>query len=382
VNLYLNLLKVINLFNSVLTKLSVDIIKKFYSEGDEIEIIELLNLCFREWKQYKDPLNYWKWKWLDVPNGATIVIVKKDEKIIAVSHRMYPYVKVGDSELMSGYGDDFATHPDYRVKGLFKELQNFTEAEGEKRGCKLIVSVNSNPITIKNNIKRGRLLLPYKIEHMVLIKDVRLHFQKAGIKHSKIFYLIFSILKILNKISSKFSSFNSNVQDIGVVSRSSHFDDRYDVFWNKIKGSYKLINVKDKQFLNWRYADKRGGNYLIYEVADGSELLGYTILEVRDKEGYKSGNIMELLSLPGREDVLITLINALKAEIPGLGINSLNFKTTSKSASKLLESLGLIRMPYTKDFQAMYGFFESDVEKDAFLSARSDEIYFGYGNYF
>jgi hypothetical protein len=69
-------------------------------------------------------------------------------------------------------------------------------------------------------------------------------------------------------------------------------------------------------------------------------------------------------------------------EMRDLGVNILNFKTTSNEVIKLLEGVGFIRMPYTKDFQAMYTFLNADAAKKHFLAAGSDEIYFGYGNYF
>jgi hypothetical protein len=104
------------------------------------------------------------------------------------------------------------------------------------------------------------------------------------------------------------------------------------------------------------------------------------VLEIREKGGYKTGYILELLSLKNREDVIVSLLKNLKNL--NLDINIINLKTTSKKLMRLLEKLGYIKMPFTKEFQAMYKFIDSDKEKQIFLTAKPDEINWGYGDYF
>jgi N-acetylglutamate synthase-like GNAT family acetyltransferase len=362
--------------------MSSEVLKKFYSEGDEYDIINLLKLCFDEWKRNKDPLNYWKWKWIDAPGGFNIIVSKQNEKIVAVTHIIYLENKIGDSILKTSYSDDLATHPDFRGKGLYKELRDLIDNEEPKKGSKIIFSVNTNPITIKTNLKRGRSILPHKIEHMVLINNPSLHFKKINIKYNFLYSTSFKFLKLLNNLSNIFKSVKYGNNNAYQIKQITNFDNKYDIFWDNIKKDYLIISVKNSRFLNWRYSDKRGGDYRIYEIFEKNNVLGFTVLEIRDNNGYKTGYILELLSLKNREDVINAVIQHLKNEMLKLDINILNLLTTNKKMIKLLEQFGFIKMPFTKELKAMYKFIDSDTEKQIFLTAQPDEIYWGYGNYF
>ncbi len=353
-----------------------------YSEGDEYDIINLLKICFKEWNLYEDPINYWKWKWIDAPGGYNIIFIKQDEKIVAITHIMYLKTKVGNSILKTSYSDDLATHPDYRGKGLYKELRDLIDNEEPSKGSKIIFSINTHPATIYSNLKRGRVVIPYKIEQMTLIKKTYLHFKKLNLNHSTLYSIGFSLFKLLNIIRNIFKGFKHDINNNYRINKITHFDNKYDDFWDIIKEDYLLIGLKNSEFLNWRYSDIRGGNHKIYEISDNDKILGFMILEIRDNNGYKTGYILELLSLKDREDVIIHLLENLKKEMLELEINTINFKTTSKKMIKLLDKFGFIKMPFTKEFQAMYKFIDSDEEKIIFLTAQPDEIYWGYGNYF
>lgn len=353
-----------------------------YSEGDEYEIVDLLKLSFNEWNQYKDPLNYWKWKWINAPNGYNIVYIKLDDKIVAITHIMYIETKVGNSILKTSYSDDLATHPDYRGRGLYKKLRDLIDNGEPKKGSKIIFSINTHPATIYSNLKRGRSIIPYKIEQMSLINNPHLHFKKINSNHIIIYSIGFNVIKILNKFINMLQSLKYDSREKYKIIQINKFDHRYDEFWNKIKDNYSLIGVKNSKYLNWRYADERGGVYKIYEISENDNILGFMVLQIRDNDEYKTGYIIELLSLKTRDDVLIDLLDNIKKEMKKIDINTINYKTTSTKMIKLVEKFGFIKMPFTKEFQAMYKFIDSDQEKEIFLKAEPDEIYWGYGDYF
>ena len=57
---------------------------------------------------------------------------------------MYLETKIGSSILKTSYSDDLATHPDYRGKGLYRELRDLIDNEEPKRGSKIIFSIRMN----------------------------------------------------------------------------------------------------------------------------------------------------------------------------------------------------------------------------------------------
>ncbi len=55
------------------------------------------------------------------------------------------------------------------------------------------------------------------------------------------------------------------------------------------------------EYLNWRYSDRRGGDYILKEAIEGERALGYVVLRVNGyQEKYPVGYIVDLLALPGR----------------------------------------------------------------------------------
>ncbi|MCX6653666.1 MAG: GNAT family N-acetyltransferase, partial [Candidatus Bathyarchaeota archaeon] len=103
------------------------------------------------------------------------------------------------------------------------------------------------------------------------------------------------------------------------------FDEKINTFWNKIKDQYNFIVVKDKNYLNWRYCDLRGGDYEIRVVEENENILGYIVLRInRIKNEYPLGYIMEILTLPEHRDVAELLIKDAAHYFEKRSINSIH----------------------------------------------------------
>lgn len=61
--------------------------------------------------------------------------------------------------------------------------------------------------------------------------------------------------------------------------------------------------------MNWRYFDPRAGDYRVMYALEGEKLIGYSVLRVnRFVAGYPIGYVVDLLALPGRLDVVDSLL--------------------------------------------------------------------------
>ncbi len=85
------------------------------------------------------------------------------------------------------------------------------------------------------------------------------------------------------------------------------FDHRIDIFWNKIKKHYNFIIERDRRYLNYRYCDPRSGKYVIFGLFEKHEMIGYIVLGEKGV-GDKVGKILDLITLPSREDAIDYLI--------------------------------------------------------------------------
>jgi hypothetical protein len=94
------------------------------------------------------------------------------------------------------------------------------------------------------------------------------------------------------------------------VEEVERFDERVNLFWDEVRDHHDFIVQRDMKYLNWRYCDPRPGSYTIKQVRDGERVLGYCVLstEERAHSNYRTGQVVDLLALPGRLDVVNVLV--------------------------------------------------------------------------
>jgi hypothetical protein len=92
------------------------------------------------------------------------------------------------------------------------------------------------------------------------------------------------------------------------VNRVSSFDNDIDEFWTKVSHNARIMGVRDRKYLNWRYVDRPGYDYAIYLARRQQEILGYIVMCHREEDLVR-GYILDLLTLPGQESIAELLIN-------------------------------------------------------------------------
>jgi len=99
------------------------------------------------------------------------------------------------------------------------------------------------------------------------------------------------------------------------MKRVERFDGRFDSFWNRIKGDYPIMVVRDSSYLNWRYADVPHRDYTVFslENAATTEILGFIVLGQEEKD-FTVGQILDIVTpRTGHEAVTRALVGqALK----------------------------------------------------------------------
>ncbi len=99
----------------------------------------------------------------------------------------------------------------------------------------------------------------------------------------------------------------------GVRPRVSHlplatvdrFDGRFDTFAPTASRPFDFVVARSRAYLNWRYADTRGGRFRIRVASAGDAIQGYAVTARTGDRGV----IADLLTLPGRLDVAHALVD-------------------------------------------------------------------------
>lgn len=352
-----------------------EFIARHYQPGDEQGIVNLLQLGLENWAKREAPVDYWKWRYCDTPIKYLISLVISDDMIVGVNHNYINYLKMGTTNVLTYFTEDVVTHPKYRGMGIYSKIVDLNTEYFEKNEFKFGYWLSSNPIIIKDNIKRMRKTFPHPISYMVRIKDIGLHLQKRPEKHKSMLRLGYSALTTLNKIENTITAQHEPIGDYS-IEEVKNFDERIDVFWDNVRGSYDFIFENNHEVLNWRYRDPRGGDFVVMEAVKDGVVLGFIALKLTRLDSYLEGFVMDLLALPGRLDVVYVLLREGCDYFDRLGVNAVYYMVVDghpyQEISKKLEFVDSRRKPNigchvydTKSFEVL-------------RSSSPDRIYLGY----
>jgi GNAT superfamily N-acetyltransferase len=354
---------------------------RLYRPGDEEEIVEILKISFPEWRDAESPHDHWRWKYLDNPYGSDIMVADWDGKIVGVQHKQNLGIKI-DEKIISSYADDEAVHPDYRRKGIFKNMLNYAEEHLKKKKIAFNFGISIHEATLKISLREGYTLFPFSFSHMIQIFDVKTHFRMRPTKNNLIAIYGFSLLKLLNRIKNivKETKITSEI----TIKDVSEFDERFNTFWQNTKNGYNFIIEKNWEYLNWRYCDPRSnlkGRYFIKQAEQDGEILGFIVLEVREKDDYSEGYVMDLLALPDRRDVVRRFVEEATMFFRESDINVVHYRVVKNHFYQaLFNEQGFIATP-SKIYLSLKFFFNKEKMK-IIKNSQPSQIHFNYGDYY
>jgi hypothetical protein len=272
-----------------------------YRLGDEEEIVQLLQLGFDGWPNFDincAPLEHWKWKYLDNPlKMNTIVVAKNNNKILGCGHEYSVKIKIGKRSILCHYACDLTVHPDFRRMGLMKMLRGKKKELRERYNVRLTYRVTSNPIVIKNWDKIRRPRIPQTVINLVRICDIDKQMKSMPVTNAFFKKLGFQISKLLNDLGNTVRRTYSLKQELNII-QVDRFDDRIERFWEEVSKYYDFIVERHRDYLNWRYCDDRAGAFVVKQVEEDSEILGYSVLKInKSRIIYPVGYIVDMLAL-------------------------------------------------------------------------------------
>src|SRR4030042_1978794 len=271
---------------------------RIYQEDDEYEILDLLELVFGQWPGYDikcDPIDHWRWKYLENPvNKGLISLCLDNDKIIGCFHSVPMNIKIGDNIYKCTTGTDLAVHPDYRRMGIYGKMKTLLYEVEKKENISFHFGVSGNPILIENSKRIGQRYFPYETYKYVKIKEMNEHIKNwDDVSATKIFG--YSTLYTLNIIKRSYSKIDVNsYYDIINI---DHFSESINEFWDKVNKEYDFIVERRKEYLNWRYTSPNCSSYKILVAYDHNNIKGYIVLKIdRSKPIYPVGFIVDLLT--------------------------------------------------------------------------------------
>lgn len=314
-----------------------------YKEGDEKQIIQLLDLVFRNIESEKLEEKYWRWEFIDGPFGdAKIWVAEDDDKIVGHYAAIPMRVKV-DKEIITGaIVVDVMTHPDYRYQGMFASLGERATKDAGMEGLHFFMGYPTRKNVIPGHLKVGWFIvgsIPVLVKPLILDNIIRRYIKNK---------ILHRMAKSLANIALKVFFRTKKIEDVVGVSihAVSSFDEQVDDFWQKTSNSYRFIGVRDKKFLNWKFVDNPYRKYKIFIAKKDEKIIGYIVLRVVRKSGINGVLIVDMLTLPDYINVSAQLIDTAIDYCNDNGIDVIGCLMPKNTLYfKILKKKGFIKTP-------------------------------------
>jgi hypothetical protein len=253
---------------------------RFFEPGDEEKVVGMLAAAFGTWPRGEiavSPAEHLRWKLSSHPAAGPLCVVTEDEgRIVGWQGYWLQNVKLDDRELLSRQAVDFAVDPEYQRMGIKLAMREKAQVNNPRRNFALHFGpASGHPALMHMGRKSGsaaRSLLAQRVEARVLQVG---YFARGG-----------------------------DAPRAWAVRDVSEFDERIDVLWELASKPFRLIVARRAAYLNWRYADPRGGRYSIKIAEQGERVLGYVVSRMSHGRGF----LTDLFTLPGRIDVVRSLV--------------------------------------------------------------------------
>lgn len=102
------------------------------------------------------------------------------------------------------------------------------------------------------------------------------------------------------------------------------FDERYDRLWERVRDQYRVMLIRDRRHLHWRFVENPSGPFRIYEATERGELVGYAVSRLWTHAQAEVSTIIDMVD-GKRPAVAEALIAQAAADAARLGKDFLRF---------------------------------------------------------
>ena len=269
-----------------------NIVIETYKDGDEIGINNLFNTIFKQNRDLKE----WEWKFMKSPISSRpfIILAKDGEKIVGEYSCIAYYLKYRDKIVRNVEPVDNMVDEDYRggAKGI--QVQMFLKLEEALRNNGIDVGFG---FPNREAYIVGKRFLKYvdliKIENFFKRLSWRL-----ALKSRVNIPLLIDFVGWMSRFMIRFSIAVTKKPIRGIQYRWVRaFDERIDLFWEKISEQYSIMVKRDFRYLNWRYCKKPRNDYHILQAEKDGDIVGIIIVKYEDRGDARIGFIMECIAI-------------------------------------------------------------------------------------
>jgi len=282
-------------------------------KDDWPQIVELLLEVFRRWPAFEldvSPLEHLRWKMRSDPLAARHQWVTEiDGRIVATLLRIVRRVRIKRRDYLLRDNVDVAVDPRHGKRGLYRAISQHAWDSPQASEIGLSFSYSTNPRTRRRpgDGESQSHSLGNPIQVLEKTYRARAVVARRREKYGGRLPLPLAALRIsLERASNRLRHlpYWRSAKGAWSITALERFDHRIEEFFEQASEPFDLVMVRGRDYMNWRYCDPAAGQFTVRAAEQQGRLLGYLVFKISEGEGY----IADLLALPGRTDVLRSLI--------------------------------------------------------------------------
>jgi Acetyltransferase (GNAT) domain len=299
---------------------SSEAVVRRYRAGDEFRIVPFLErgMGWPAIRASVPRLDHWQWKFLGNPVGFHLVCVAElNGDIVSHSASLPVRMKVGERTLLASQGVDLCTEPACRGRGLIGQTMECRNQMKDEHGVTLDFGFPNQAAYHLSMIKQGFQDLGVRMLQHRYIIDEEQFFRKVRFGSLKrLGYYSYQLLK---------RSLSPHVEAGGGITldRERTFGPEFDDLYQRAAAGFDLIIARDHRYLNWRYADPRGGEFIIRTARKDGRLVGFVVHKQEEREGSNYLNVVDAIIDPEFHDILSLLLLDAISMARDLGIETI-----------------------------------------------------------
>jgi hypothetical protein len=127
------------------------------------------------------------------------------------------------------------------------------------------------------------------------------------------------------------------------IAEITHFDSTHDALWNTVRHEYQCAVVRDASYLNWKYVDQPGQNFIRLEIRQEGAVVAIAIVVVIEPGAvypYRRGFLVDMVVPAADREVVWATLDAVRRVCQHRGVALLTCYLISHQLQKAVTSFG------------------------------------------
>lgn len=341
---------------------------------------EMIEMAREQYGKENDIANadFLQHQYFENPAGDALMDLAWDEdnSALAGQYVVWPMrFLVGKEEIICAHSLNTLTRKQYRGQGIFTGLAEKTYTRAQKLGYKFCYGTpnpNSHPGFLRKLKFQDIVAVP------LFLRPLKPSAAVKDLFGSSLLGAMASPSNLLFRV--KRPTVQSEYQIVQLTHENLEL---VDAFWRSVAGKYPIMNIRDQQFVSFRYLDMPRRTYHPFFILKNGVPVAWAVGRVMEVAGMQCGMLADFLFVDGEQDAANLLISYMLWHLKENGASvagSLMLQHTQEA--KLLKKKGFFRCPKKMEpqpFPLIIRAFDKKFEEKGILQA--ENWFFTMGDY-